>query len=309
MLHALLHHKLDESVPEPQRLEDALTSTVFGTLLLLERWDIVARWLKLTPLELASASTGPPHPDLWFWPRMAFAVPDVVLRLGDLLVIVEAKYGSGRHDLTAADEDEQNACDQLVRQYRSVVTPPDGRTLYVESLENAIHECAFTQVFLVDGRRRRRAEREFYESKGRLPERASLVMVTWQSLYRLLTEPPVQDLRWAVDLRSYLDMSGLGTFSGFGKGGMHLRRAGCVTGWRIRRTSNGFAHAATNVSAVTSRSLEGWRAPELVSAVDLSSAVHPSVVSELTMRSVSDWHAPPVSRVGAANSPVGRINK
>ena len=32
MLHAVLHHKLDETTPEPQRLEDALTSTVFGTL-------------------------------------------------------------------------------------------------------------------------------------------------------------------------------------------------------------------------------------------------------------------------------------
>ena len=32
MLHAVLHHKLDETTPEPQRLEDAITSTVFGTL-------------------------------------------------------------------------------------------------------------------------------------------------------------------------------------------------------------------------------------------------------------------------------------
>lgn len=30
MLEALLHRTLDESIDEPQRLEDALTSTVFG---------------------------------------------------------------------------------------------------------------------------------------------------------------------------------------------------------------------------------------------------------------------------------------
>ena len=30
MLHAVLHGKLDESLLEPDRLEDALTSTVFG---------------------------------------------------------------------------------------------------------------------------------------------------------------------------------------------------------------------------------------------------------------------------------------
>ena len=34
MLHALLHGKLEESLPESDRREDALTSTVFGTLTL-----------------------------------------------------------------------------------------------------------------------------------------------------------------------------------------------------------------------------------------------------------------------------------
>ena len=32
MLHAFLHGKIDESLPELDRREDALTSTVFGAL-------------------------------------------------------------------------------------------------------------------------------------------------------------------------------------------------------------------------------------------------------------------------------------
>jgi len=38
MLHALLHGKLDEAEPMPQRFEDVLTSTVFGTLVFAEAW-------------------------------------------------------------------------------------------------------------------------------------------------------------------------------------------------------------------------------------------------------------------------------
>ena len=45
MLHAVLHHKLDETTPEPQRLEDALTSTVFGTLVMTDACDVLAAWL------------------------------------------------------------------------------------------------------------------------------------------------------------------------------------------------------------------------------------------------------------------------
>ena len=45
MLHAVLHHKLDETTPEPQRLEDALTSTVFGTLVMTDATGVLAAWL------------------------------------------------------------------------------------------------------------------------------------------------------------------------------------------------------------------------------------------------------------------------
>ena len=97
MLHALLHGKLDLELPEPHRREDALTSIVFGTLRMVEAWDVLANWLDVEPLSSGQEGTVA----CWFWPRLAGAVePDVVLRLGDTLVVVEAKYRSGRHDLS-----------------------------------------------------------------------------------------------------------------------------------------------------------------------------------------------------------------
>src|SRR5581483_204052 len=116
MLHALLHRKLDESNPEPQRLEDALTSTVFGTLAWMDACDLLAEWLEIPTSASAKLQ-------VWFWPRLAFAEPDVVIRLGEYVVIVEAKYQSGRHDRLAVLEEDEDLCDQLVSQYRCATVP------------------------------------------------------------------------------------------------------------------------------------------------------------------------------------------
>ena len=127
MLHAFLHGKIDESLPELDRREDALTSTVFGALVWTGSWNLLARWLQ------GGASGGDADPvagrwECWFWPRMAFAEPDVVLRLDGALVVVEAKYRSDRHDVAVDVTADPGRGDQLVRQYRSVTTPlrPNG---------------------------------------------------------------------------------------------------------------------------------------------------------------------------------------
>src|ERR1039458_8994809 len=104
MLHGLLHGKLEATVPEPQRLEDAFTSVVFGTLVWLDAWDILARWLDI-PCDCSNGCCESPSNECWFWPRMASAEPDVVLRVGNALVVVEAKYKSGKHNLPAASDD------------------------------------------------------------------------------------------------------------------------------------------------------------------------------------------------------------
>ena len=64
MLHALLHGKLDLELPEPHRREDALTSIVFGTLRMVEAWDVLANWLDAEPLSSGQEGTG----ECWFGP-------------------------------------------------------------------------------------------------------------------------------------------------------------------------------------------------------------------------------------------------
>lgn len=258
MLHALLHNKLDELIPEPQRREDALTSAAFGTLVLVDAWDILARWLRVS--EQPASTAGLWNSNCWFWPRLAFAEPDVVLRLGDFLVVVEAKYRSGRNDLVAAEEGDADLCDQLVRQHRSITEPVDSRVRYAEPIEHAIAECRLVQVFVSDSRRHRRARREWEESKRRLPLEAILRFVTWQDLFKLLNDPQVLQNRWAMDLCSYLQVCGLDSFEGIGRhlaGPEDLTR---IRQWREQDDYGRWQHAVAPL--FTGRKiagLKGWR--------------------------------------------------
>ena len=119
MLHALLHGKLDPNVAEPERREDALTSTVFGTLVLLEAWEVIGRWLKV-----AEWQTEGHELECWFWPRLTGGVePDVVLRIGPFVAVVEAKYRSGRRGPSLDQVDNERPVDRIVRQHRAVSPP------------------------------------------------------------------------------------------------------------------------------------------------------------------------------------------
>src|ERR1035438_8296944 len=104
---------------KPQRLEDTLTSTVFGAIFWAEDWKLLETWLGIPP----SSSQRIPIIEYWFWPRLA----DVVFRLGNVLVVVEAKYRSGRHDLALKSEEDEIVRDQLVRQYWSIARPVSMR--------------------------------------------------------------------------------------------------------------------------------------------------------------------------------------
>jgi hypothetical protein len=252
----VLHRKLQESTPEPERLEDALTSTVFGLLVCLDAWDVLAQWLGLTRL---LKPYEPVQGDCWFWPRMAYAVPDVVLQLNDILVVVEAKLGSGRSDLAVEGAEEVHAArvDQLVRQYECIAVPRAERSPYVEPLERAISDRrCLVQVFVVDGTKRW-ARDEFVESKGRLPADADLRLVTWQTLYRILSHMP--QARWTRDLRTFLERLSLDTFQGIGHN-IPVTEAQNTRRWSLERPPlklRELPRASVDLLALLRR----WRAP------------------------------------------------
>lgn len=264
MLHALLHRKLDHTIPEPQRFEDALTSTAFGALVLVEAWDTLARWLKVeSPSRESLSATGPY--ECWFWPRLGGVEPDVVVRLGDTLVVVEAKYWSDRHDVEvktqegAIEEQEVKPSDQLVRQYEAFTTPPDRRVPYFEALELAIRQCRLKQVFLVNSRKLTRARKEERESRKKLPREARLELVTWQQLFRLLGGAHLRRSRWAVDLRWYLIRTELDTFEGIERNLPHRDVVRATGGWRMPQKEVGaWQPVVERVLGFPVGALRGW---------------------------------------------------
>lgn len=214
MLHALLHHKLDPLRPEVHRLEDALTSVVFTTLLHAQAGEEMARWLAK-----GAIIRGDPPPlqptieDVWFWPRLSFAEPDVVIRLGSTLVIVEAKLRSNRHDRSIAAEDDGHfESDQIRRQWKSLTDP---HATGIPALQRAIADCPPLLVYIVDGRRLGRARRELSDSVEALPANAAVRLLTWQSLYCLLVSDAARPA-WKRDLIDALELFGVGGFAGFG---------------------------------------------------------------------------------------------
>jgi hypothetical protein len=292
MLHALLHGKLEQTVSEPQRLEDALTSSVFGTLVWLDAWDILERWLGV-PRGTCPHNGEPPPRECWFWPRMAFAQPDVLLRLGNTLVVIEAKYGSGRHDLIAATDDDEDRCDQLVRQYRCIMEPLSRRGRYAEPIERAVRECRLVQVFVVDARRQRRARRELEQSKKRLPTEASLELVTWQSLFRMLNAEDVESHRWSADLSAYLQLSGLDTFDGISRNLATTEDFQTIQGWRSGfDTARPHFLVASTVELSQAAALLGWRTPKDPEETTSFCSIDPRILEGSGQGAILTWHAP-----------------
>jgi hypothetical protein len=219
MLHALLHAKLDESIPEPQRREDALTSTIIGTLVLVEARHLLADWLTFAesrdgwPLGKVTADR---HFDCWFWPRLRGAEPDVLLRMDDRLFLIETKLGSGRHDLSTPEEtDEPPVTDQLCREWLAVQPACAADPAYLPTIRAAISECQPTLVYVVNQRALRKSRSELRESAAKTPGDADLRIVTWQHLYVLLDRDA--PTRWVSDLARYLERVDLDAFTGFGK--------------------------------------------------------------------------------------------
>jgi hypothetical protein len=277
MLHAELHGKLASDIGDAERREDVLTSTVFGTLFTANAWDILVEWF----LKARRAGTAPPFPsradvgDYWFWPRLQDAEPDLLVHVANLLVIIEAKYYSGKSGSTPlptspnpVNEDK----DQLVREWHAC-SPTAETSKYDPMLRAAVERCTRVLLYLV--RRSRIApERDaLEESAARVPD-AQMYLLTWEDLDEVLATR--LHIRWANDLHQYLQRRDLGAFRGFNR---TLRREGMgplLQVWAGGRAPTGFpntiresqplllARLASRPSALSNPSLDWKRfaAPE-----------------------------------------------
>lgn len=181
VLYAENNGKLVPDGSEHERAEDVLTSTVWGTLFLTGAWDLVIEWLKAARdeqgrgVDLGPSDDEPP----WFrfWPRLGRVEPDLLLRLGSTLVLIEAKYLSGKSG--AGYDEEGDSRDQLVLQWRSILPTSAVAALYPDGVRDVLAATTSRSVvYLVRARAARKAEMELEASRERLPPDARLYLLT-----------------------------------------------------------------------------------------------------------------------------------
>jgi hypothetical protein len=239
MLFAELHGKLDPNAPDLERREDILTSTVFGTLLVAGAVDLLVSWINsarhLGPdgrsdHEALGLSAAQPV-KYWFWPSLSGGTqPDILVRIGQRLLVIEAKYGSSKSAPSSTPEmngetaDDVSASDQLLREWQAIQPSAAGLAWYPGDLRDAIETCERDLVYLVSARRTPSATRELRESHEKirtiLKENASrLWLLTWQDLHGLLlrqVESGSPAARWIPELARLLDRRrNLAAFLGF----------------------------------------------------------------------------------------------
>ena len=216
----------------------------------------------------------------------------MLLRLGNALVMVEAKYRSGRHDVIAANHDE-DCCDQLVRQYRCVTQPISSRVRYAEPIERAIRECRLVQVFVVDANRLRHARREWEQSRELLPTDATLRLVTWQALFRMLNAETIANRRWAADLREYFQLSGLDTFDGISRRLASIEDCQRIDRWRsLPDAARLQFRLAVTLEPSQMAALKRWRSPELSETQSSFCTFDTEILDGRAQTAILAWCAP-----------------
>lgn len=217
MLQALLKGKLSR---EQENMEDILTSNVFGLLKYVQPEDGILNYLSLAedgdgkrPLEFLSFLSEVPHDSIeyefWPWweePNCYGCEPDVAIKLEipgkqDLLVLVEAKYLSGKS--SEADEVDDTPTDQLAREWgnlRAKANTSDVRPVLVYLTAH----YAYPYQDIND------AISEFQEKR---PDDATPVIywLSWRHLYTVCESSHLPVLN---DIKLLLDRLGLTFFDG-----------------------------------------------------------------------------------------------
>jgi len=194
-----------------------MTSTVFGTLIAARAWDVLAAWLACG--RNGDEPIGPLVPDIdeddiWFWPRLDMAEPDVVVRLGSTLVLVEAKYDANMGGASTAQGQDGPPVNQLCREWRAL-QPASVSPRYPARLRALVADPSQSRalVYLVRGAQRTRSSQELAASRAQEPG-SRMFLLSWEDLHRVLADHP--GARWSRDLRAYLEERRVWSFRGFG---------------------------------------------------------------------------------------------
>jgi len=214
VLHAELHGKLAADADDAERREDILTSTVFGTLLAANAWDILLEWFVRAESvrdRTKLAAVAADERRYWFWPYLDGGTePDVLIRIGALLAIFEVKYNSGKSGEADAADPSGQSKDQLIREWHAC-SPQAIQPRYPDDLCRAIRACDRALVYLVRRAHWAKALAAAQQSAA-LDEEAKIYLLSWEHLDEVLAVR--REIIW-VELRMYLQRRGLTAFRGF----------------------------------------------------------------------------------------------
>ncbi|MDA8014554.1 MAG: hypothetical protein MPK09_02945 [Gammaproteobacteria bacterium] len=123
---AEIHGKISGSGSNlSDRLEDLLTSDVFGPLRYLpfaDGFQHIFREARLYSDPEKRLEVAKNTPEVCFWPKLPKSEPDVLIECGDHLLLVEAKYLSGKSGEFDEDDVETAKSDQLAREFSDLMT-------------------------------------------------------------------------------------------------------------------------------------------------------------------------------------------
>lgn len=220
MLHAELRGKLGSDASDAERREDILTSTAFGVLFAAGAWDVLIAWLKRARPVGREAQLDVVVSDsqmYWFWPALDHAEPDLVIRIGTFLVIVEVKYHSSKSSkdssaAAAGTTKRHDVDDQLVREWLAC-SPEAELQRYPEELREAICSCCDRVLVYLVQRARLARERPAVEQSLTQAPGARMYILTWEDLDEVLATRV--GAPWIAELRRYLYRKQLAVFRGF----------------------------------------------------------------------------------------------
>ena len=208
------------------RREDLLTADVFGCLRYLPFkkgfQKVLTRAQRYANLESLSVKSTNDDVKVRFWPRLEKSEPDVLIQNGTHLIMIEAKYLSGKSGHYGANQDNEDSMevassDQLAREFqdlmnydgdyrkRSLIYLTAHRMLPMEDIKSG-HEDLNK---LSDDRR--------YSYKD------NIYWLSWFEIYKtvdglLKGDSQIQDKYWRIvlsDIQHLLHKKGLRQFEGF----------------------------------------------------------------------------------------------
>lgn len=285
----MLHLELCGKLREENRNEDSLTSTVFGTLFIANATELLVDWLRCAVrLDSVGHQTtdrlefGPGTIDYWFWPRFRGTTPDLLLRVGEDLFIIEAKYRSSKsnveehrskQDGATGEMKDTRPVDQLLRQWQAASADAPSAPFYDPDVHLALRECQRHLIYLVSARTPRATSvKEVVESQEEIAARTGaevpVWMLTWEDLHRLLvrTIRKGSSARWARELAAVLSESrSLGAFVGFAEtplpaADINRHTEQWAESWRRQQESRSFdwVGAFEGTSPVSLALIESW---------------------------------------------------